>query len=162
MAEKKSFEAALSRAMALCSRMEYCRDDIRRKSRDWGLTDDECEKILKYLLKENFINEERYARAFTRDKFRYNKWGRLKIAAHLKSKNIDPETIRSALAEIDDDEYLGMLKNLIASHKKTIKAKNEYDLRGKLLRFGASRGFESNLLYEIINASPQTPEWEGL
>lgn len=157
MAEKTLFDASLSKAMALCSRMEYCREDIFRKVQSWGIPEAQCEKIMKYLISENFINEERYARAFTRDKFRYNKWGRLKIAAHLKAKKIDGEVIRSALEEISPDEYITMLNNLISSHKKTIKSKDQYDLRAKMFRYASSKGFESSILYDLLNDLSPTP-----
>jgi regulatory protein len=151
MPDTTSSNAALSKAMTLCSRMEYCQTDIRKKLEAWGVPSQDENKIIQVLIKENFLNEDRYARAFVRDKFRYNRWGRLKIASHLNAKNINGDTIRSALAEIDADEYVNVIKNLITSHRKTIKAKNQYDLKGKLLRFGSSRGFESSILYDILN-----------
>ena len=151
MAENIMFDTALSKAMALCSRMEYCRDDIRKKLQTWGVSAADEDKVIRSLLNENFINEDRYARAFVKDKFRYNKWGRLKIAAHLKAKKIDSEVIRAALDEINADEYINVLNNLLNSHRKTVKAKNQYDLRAKLFRFASSKGFESSILYELLN-----------
>lgn len=151
MPEKKAYTAALSKAMALCSRMEYCRDDIRKKLESWGIRSEDENRIIKNLISENFLNEERYSKAFARDKFRYNKWGRLKISAHLKAKKIDDEIIKAALDQIDNEVYINTIKDLIHSHKRTVKAKNEYDLKGKLLRFGSSKGFESSILYDILN-----------
>ena len=151
MSEKTAFTTALSKAMALCSRTEYCRSDIRKKLQSWGISSGDENRVIKHLVNEKFINDERYAKAFVRDKFRYNKWGKLKIAAHLRAKKIDEEAVGSALDEIDSDEYINLIKNLINSHRKTIKAKNQYDLKGKLLRFGSSKGFESSILYEILN-----------
>lgn len=151
MAENNAHTIALKKAMALCSRMEYCQGDIRKKLQSWGLSTDDENRIIESLIRENFLNDDRYAKAFVRDKFRYNKWGKLKIAAHLKAKHVNSEIIRSALTEIDSDEYINILKNLINSHRKTIKAKNQYDLKGKLLRYGTSKGFESSILYDILN-----------
>jgi regulatory protein len=151
MAENNLFKSALSKAMNQCSGREYCCYDIREKLIVWGIAKNDSEKIISVLIKENFINETRYANAFVKDKFKYNKWGKVKIAAHLKSKQIPEHIVRSAIDSIDYGEYMNVLKNLIAIHKKSVKAKNQYDLKGKLLRYGLSKGFESSLLYEILN-----------
>jgi regulatory protein len=151
MAESILFKTALNKAMAQCSRREYCIRDIEVKLNEWGLNESDCQKITGILIKENFLNEERYASAFARDKFKYNKWGRIKITAHLRAKNIPAEKIKNALDTIDNDLYKKSLNDIISSHRKTIKAKNQYDLNAKLLRYGASKGFESSLLYDILN-----------
>jgi regulatory protein len=151
MAENTLYKMSLTKAMALCSRREYCSEDIRAKLQSWSVSEKDAEKIISALIKENFLNEARYSEAFVKDKFRYNKWGRVKIAAHLKAKSIPGELIRSALDSIDDELYRNTLKELIASHRKSVKAKNQYDLKGKLLRYGLSKGFESSLLYDILN-----------
>jgi len=144
------FKAALSKAMQICSRRELCISDVAAKLALWEVTSSDARKILDTLLKENFINEERYAKAFVRDKFTYNKWGKIKIASHLKLKRIPASTINLALEEIDNSEYFNAIEAILKTHKKTIKAKTDYELKAKLLRFGLSRGFESSLLYEII------------
>ena len=107
--------------------------------------------VISTLIKEDFINDKRYAEAFVRDKNRHNKWGKVKIAAHLKAKNISSGQISSALASLDEDQYRQMIRDTLDSHRKFIKAKNQYDLKGKLLRFGLSKGFESNILYDLLN-----------
>jgi regulatory protein len=145
------FKIALSKAMALCSRQELCCDDIRSKLSSWGIEKNDAAKIIDILQKENFINESRYATAFVRDRFKYYKWGKVKIAAHLKNKKLSSEIIGQALNLIDDDQYINLLRGLIESHKKTVRAKNQYDLKAKLLRYGLSKGFESNFLYDILN-----------
>ncbi len=149
--ETDSVKVALNRAMALCAGREYCREDIHVKLISWGLDESKAARILDILVKENFINEARYASAFARDKFRYFKWGKLKIAAHLGSKKINQESINSALKLLDEDEYRKEVRNILIARRRTIRAKSKFDLKGKLMRFGLSRGYESNLLYDIIN-----------
>lgn len=151
MAEKALFKIALNKAMAQCSRREFCCDDIRNKLTLWGVENDDSEKILGILMKENFINESRYAAAFVRDKFKYNKWGRIKISAHLRTKKLPPEVIASAINSIDNELYNKFLRGLIEGHRRTVKAKNQYDLKAKLLRYGLSKGYESSLLFDILN-----------
>jgi len=151
MADKELFTMVLNKAMSQCSQREYCLEDISGKLALWGIENDDSEKILEILIKENFINEKRYASAFVRDKFKYNKWGKVKIAAHLKAKNIPGDIIRLALDNIDNEQYIKFIRELINGHRRTIKAKNQYDLKAKLLRYGLSKGFESSLLFEILN-----------
>ena len=153
MTENSLYKTALNKAMAQCSGREYCCDDIKNKLISWGVTVNDAEKIIINLINENFINEQRYATAFARDKFRYNKWGKIKIAAHLRHKNIPGEIVKEALGSIDYDAYTKVLKDLITSHRRSVKAKNQYDLKAKLLRYGLSKGFESSLLYEVLNES---------
>jgi regulatory protein len=143
-------DIALNKAMAFCAGREYCYSEIRQKLISWGVTNDDSEKILKILTEEKFIDEERYAIAFVKDKFRYNKWGKIKISSALKMKKIPGEKITKALNNIDEAEYIDLLKNIIEKQKRTVKAKNLYDLKGKILRHALSKGFESNLVYDLL------------
>ena len=151
MPDDTLFKTALNRAMALCSRREYCTEDISHKITAWGLDEKDSVKIIRILKDENFINETRYANAFVRDKFNYNKWGKIKIAIYLKRKRIPSQMIDAALKGIDDDLYKKTIKDLVFIHRKNIKAKNSYELKAKLLRYGLSKGYESSLLYDILD-----------
>jgi regulatory protein len=151
MSESNLNQIALKKAMALCANREICPADIKQKLLIWGVDNKEIQKIINHLINEKFIDEKRYALAFVTDKFRYNRWGKIKIASALRMKNIAESTINEALNSIDNDIYSGELSNIIATHRKVIKAKNKYDLKGKLLRYGLSKGFESHLLYDLLN-----------
>ena len=151
MAENLLFNAALEKAMAICAGREMCTYDISRKLISWGIKDDSAVNILNILTRDKFIDEERFAVAFVKDKFRYNKWGKVKISNALKIKRIHNETIKHSLKSINDEEYLDLLKSILAKQKKTIKAKNQFDLKGKLLRHCISKGFESHLVYDLLN-----------
>jgi regulatory protein len=151
MAENELYKKALAQMMSLCSSREYCRVDIMAKLENKQLKDNDIEKIIAQLEKERFIDEERYAKAFASDKFRYNDWGKIKIAAQLKAKHISGKHIMVALSAIDEKEYLEKIQKLLTAKRKTVKAKNQYDLLGKLFRYGQSKGFESELLYRFIN-----------
>jgi len=155
MAESTLYKIALNKAMAQCSKREYCCDDIRNKLISWGVSDNDSEKIIVNLIEENFINEQRFATAYVKDKFNYNKWGKIKITSHLRHKNIPADIVREALNSIDYEIYTKVLKNIMTSHRKSVKAKNQYDLKAKLLRYGLSKGFESSLLYEILNKTEE-------
>jgi regulatory protein len=152
MTDNMLFNIALKKAMALCASREMCYSDIRQKLVLWGMKDEETIRILALLNKSKFIDEERYAIAFVKDKFRQNKWGRIKTATALRMKKIPDEIISRAMESIDEAEYIDLLKSIIAKQRRTVKAKNEYDLKGKLLRHCLSKGFESHLLYDLLNA----------
>lgn len=151
MPDNELFKTLLNKAMALCASREYCSSEISAKLLAWGLDYNASERIIGLLKKDNFINEERYALGFAKDKFNYNKWGKLKISAHLRAKKIPGNLINQALDSLDNEKYRQMLSNLLASHRKSVKARNEYDLKAKLMRYGLSKGFESSLLYEMLN-----------
>jgi regulatory protein len=151
MTESTLFKTALSKAMRLCSQREICCSEIESRLESWNVQKSDYLKIIDILLKENFINEERYARAFVKDKFNHNRWGKIKIASHLRTKKISSVTINSALETIDYDLYKLKLKEMIGNHRRRVKAKSQYEMKAKLLRFGLSRGFESSLLYELLN-----------
>lgn len=138
---------ALSKCMAICSKAEKCISDIQRKLDGWDLSPESTDWVVKELITQKFIDEERYARHYVRDKFRFNRWGRTKITFMLRGKKIPVSSIKSALAEIDGDEYFEVLKSLLSQKMKKIKFENEYDKKARLVRFAQGHGFE----YDLIN-----------
>jgi regulatory protein len=153
MADNELFKASMNKARALCASKEYCISEVHDKLLSWGTDVNDCARIIELLEKDNFINEVRYANGFVKDKFNFNKWGKVKISAHLRAKNISGETIKEALDSIDNETYKQTLVNLLSVHRRSVKAKNQYDLKAKLLRYGLSKGFESSLLYDLLNTS---------
>jgi regulatory protein len=151
MNENTLVNTALKKAMTLCASREYCSEDIRVKLDSWSVNNQDADKIINKLISENFINEKRYAEAFVKDKYHHNKWGKVKITSQLRAKRIAPDVIDSALATVVEDQYRQTIRDILASHRKFIKAKNQFDLKGKLMRFGLSKGFESHILYDILN-----------
>lgn len=147
-----NYRKALERAMSICSKSEKCINDIRAKLNEWKLTeDDENNAIIKELVENRFIDEKRYAAAFTRDKVRFNKWGKIKIKAMLKSRGINEGDIQHGLGMIDQDLYLQMIEEEIKEKNKSTRAKNHFERKGKLIRFASSRGYEQEYIFEIIN-----------
>ena len=154
MGEKNELDDLLQRAQKVCSGREYCISDIMSLLDRWGARDQKTKSaVINKLIGEKFIDEIRYCRAFARDHFTYSQWGRVKITQGLKSKNIPAEIIASGLEAINEEEYLALLRKIIEDQKKRIKAKNMYDLKGKILRHALGKGFESNLVYALINSA---------
>jgi regulatory protein len=135
------YEQALLRLAAYCSRGERCVQEILRKMTYWELPEQEQKRVIQYLKKENFLNEQRFCRAFVHDKSKYNHWGIYKIRYELRKKQIPEPYIQEALSEIDKEANLNQLQQLLATRRKTLKGKNEYEINQKLIRFAAGKGF---------------------
>ena len=147
---KLSFEQALHRLAAYCSRAERCIGDIRKKMDAWEIETDRQNQIIHRLLKEKFLDEERYCKAFVNDKAKYNRWGINKIRFELRKKQLPESLIREALKNLDSEENRERLSVLIEQKKKSVKGKNEWEIRQKLLRFAAGRGFSQKDIESVL------------
>ena len=145
-------EEARFKAEAFCSASEHCRADILSKLYQWGAPEESWEEILSYLEKEKYIDESRYAVAFVRDKYRFNQWGRIKISQALRMKQIPSACISEALEEIEEKEYLSVLTALLKKKLRSVKASNDYERNGKLIRFALSHGYDMG---EILRCMKQ-------
>lgn len=144
-------EQALSRLAALCSRGEQAESDLRGKLAAWGVVPSQADVIISRLQAEGFLDEQRYAIAFVRDKFRFNKWGRIKIAHALRQKAVSAAAIDTALDEIDEIDYRRTLLQLLQAKARTVGGSDHWARRAALLRFAASRGFEHDLCYGCVD-----------
>ena len=142
MKKEMSENEARYKAEAYCSMAEHCRAEVMEKLYQWGASPMWMDGILNHLEQEGYIDQVRYAKAFVRDKYRFNQWGRVKIAQSLRQKHLDSSDIVVAMEEIDEEEYFTVLEHLLTKKLPGIKAKNTYERNGKLIRFAASRGYE--------------------
>jgi len=150
MKKEYSFEELLHKAASYCSISEHCIADVNEKLTLWEVPDEDREKIIEKLVDDDFINEKRYCVAFTKDKFHFNKWGKIKISYALKQKGLSNELINNALKTIDEGEYEEMLAVILKTKLKTISWEYEYEKQGKLFTFAQSRGFESAVIDRVI------------
>jgi regulatory protein len=146
-----TYEQALHRLAAYCSRAERCVWDISRKMDEWEIPSGQQNQIIRHLQKEKFLDEERYCKAFVNDKSKYNRWGACKIRFELKKKQIPESMIREALKNLNPEENFERLRSLIEQKKKSVKGKNEWDIRQKLLRFAANRGFSQGEIEKVLS-----------
>lgn len=150
--EGKTPEQALARLTELCSRSEKCEDDARRLMTRWKIEASAQDEIVSLLLKERYIDEERYTRAFVEDKLRFSGWGTYKIKAALRAKHIDAASIDAALEEFSDgDESHDRLMAILSEKLRHTVAEDNYRLKGKLLRFASSRGFGYEEAMRVID-----------
>ncbi len=139
------------KASAYCARSEHCISEVYTKLRQWNCNNDDCQLIIDELVENDFINEKRYAETYVKEKFKFNRWGNRKIAQALAQKRVDKKAVQQALELIDKEEYQNTLKQLIDKKEKSIKYSNEYEKKTKLFRFAQSRGFENNLIENVLN-----------
>ena len=144
-------ETALNRAAALCARSEQAASDVRGKLLRWGLTPQQAQEVIDRLIDGGYLDDERYARAFVHDKFRFNGWGRLKIAHQLQAKGIDRAIIDEALTRIDEAEYRETLQRLLQARAQSTGNKDPQQARAALLRFATGRGYEPALCYRMTD-----------
>jgi regulatory protein len=142
---------------ALCAQAEHCQQEMRDKMRRWEMDEAVQERVIGRLVKERYIDEERYTRAFVNDKIRYQKWGRRKIQQALWMKRIDNDIQQRVLDEVDDEEYLDVLRPLLKQKRKTTKAQSDYELNQKLLRFALGRGFTFDIIRQCLDVEDEEP-----
>ena len=153
MKKEMTEQEAYLRLAALCAQAEHCEQEMRDKMRRWGLDETAQDKVVERLTKERYIDEERYARAFVKDKIRYNKWGRRKVQQALWMKHISDDIQQQVLDEIDEKEYLDVLRPLLKQKRKSIKAESDYELNQKLVRFALSRGFGFDIIRQCLDVN---------
>ncbi len=142
---------AYSKMAQLCSRSEQCSADIRKKMVAYEIMDELVEEIISKLKTEKFLDDERYVKAYVSDKFRLNKWGRIKMRYYLKAKGLNDELIEIGLNEIKEDQYKKALISTLKEKAKKIKSDNKYDKMGQIIRFAQSRGFEPEIIHRYIS-----------
>lgn len=150
MKQKTTQEAYLLLA-ARCAQAEHCQWEMEEKMRQWELDEKDIATVMERLVKERYVDDERFARAFVKDKVRYNKWGRRKVEQALWQKHINEDIRQQVLSEVDDEEYLSVLRPLLKQKRKTTKAQNSYELNQKLMRFAIGRGFTSDIIKQCLD-----------
>lgn len=149
--EQMEYKVALQRAAALCSSQEQCSSHIREKLNSWKVSEDDAAKIMELLQKEKFLDDARYATFYVRDKYHLNGWGKIKLMHMLRQKGISQDLIQEALGQIGQEEYRQTCERLILEKSATLKESNQYKRKGKLFRYAAQRGFESDLIHQILS-----------
>ncbi len=134
-----------------CAYQERCHKEVRTKLKDMKMIPEAIDKIMVHLIDHNFLNEERFAKAFVRGKFRIKKWGKNRLVRELKFKDISKYAIDAALKEINDDDYFETLDELTQKRIAQVNEKNIYKKKKKVADYLLYRGWESNLVYEKIN-----------
>ncbi|MGV3461478.1 MAG: regulatory protein RecX [Flavobacterium sp.] len=152
METKKTYtvDEAKSKLEAYCAYQERCHEEVEKKLRNMGMIPQAAEVIIAHLIENNYLNEERFARAFARGKHRMKFWGRVRITHELKARGISKFNIAAALEEIDEEEYLELFDALAEKQWQTTPERNLLRKKKKITDFLLRKGFESNLVYDKI------------
>ena len=142
---------AYSKMAQLCSRSEQCSADIRKKIIAFELVSDVVDEIIEKLKAEKFLNDERYIKAYIADKFKINKWGKVKMRHYLRMKRLPEDVIQNGLDEIDEEKYKAVLIKTMKTKAKTVKKKTKFEKMGQVIRFAQTRGFEPEMIHRYIN-----------
>ena len=153
MSEQKllpTINLAFEKGASYCAYQERCQKDVRNKLFELKLDKDQIEEVIYLLIKDDFLNEERYAKTYARSKFNYNKWGRNKIRLNLKQKEISDRNIVIALKEIEEETYFKVLEYLIIKKYEALKDKNSWAAKQKVTNYLMHKGFEFELIKEFL------------
>ncbi|MDU1890234.1 MAG: regulatory protein RecX [Dysgonomonas sp.] len=148
---KLSEPQALNRIASYCSRAERCEFDVRKKMKDWELSDEAIKRILDRLKKERFLDDARFCKSFINDKLKFSKWGKTKIVYELRKKQIPESIYNPIFEEFSGDELDAQLMHILVVKAKSVKAKDDYDKKTKLIRFGLSRGFSMDSVIKSVD-----------
>ncbi|WNW00883.1 regulatory protein RecX [Tenacibaculum sp. HL-MS23] len=133
-----------------CAYQDRCHKEVENKLREYSIIPEAIEMILLSLLKDNFLNEERFSKSYARGKFRIKKWGKQRIVRELKYRNISAYNIKAALKEINEEDYIATLYSLLDKKNDLVTEANEFKRKKKIADYLLYRGFESNLVYEAL------------
>lgn len=140
----------LQKAAGFCAYQERTHAEVRERLFEWGIRGDEAEEMIVWLIENNYLNEERFAKAYAGGKFRMKQWGRIRIKHELKMRGLSDYCIKVGLAEIDDDDYLACIQKMISRKANKDDFENPYLRKHKLARYIIGKGFEQNLVWQLI------------
>lgn len=141
---------ALIKAANFCAYQERTHKEVRQRLAELDVIGDESEAIITWLIENNYLNEERFARIFAGSKFRQKKWGRIKIRQELKMRGVSDYCLKAGMSEIDGDDYMVTLQEIIEKKSRDIKDSNKLIIKQKLVKFALSRGFENDLVFDVV------------
>nr|WP_242691622.1 regulatory protein RecX [Pedobacter sp. SYSU D00823] len=141
---------ALLKVEHFCAYQERSHQEVRDKLYSYGLITPDVEELISQLIENNFLNEERFAIAYANGKFRMKGWGKLKIKQGLKLKHVSPKLIELALRQLQEDEYLGKLKDILEKKDALLKEPNTFHRKQKLINFALSKGYEKDLILDLL------------
>ena len=146
----KDFHELLLKAERFCAYQERCSSELKQKLRELGADEEASVKIISSLQEDDYLNDERFAQLFTSGKFRIKRWGKNKIRAELRRKNITDKLILAAFDSIDKGEYIKTIEHLAKKKEREVKSKSASDKKQKIVMFLLSRGFESDLIWKVL------------
>lgn len=150
--KKLTLAEAKFKAEHFCAYQERCHQEVEAKLKEWLVFGDWAAEVILHLIEQNFLNEERFAKAYAGGKFRTQHWGRMKIKNELKKREISAYCMQLGMKEIDEDDYLKVLAQIASKKKKEVKAKSEWEQNNKVSIYLIGRGFEPELVWATLRS----------
>lgn len=141
---------ALVKVANFCAYQERTQQEVRKRLSELEVIGDEAEEMIVWLIENNYLNEERFARIFAGSKFRQKRWGRLRIRQELKMRGVSEYCLKAGMSEIDDEDYIQTLAEILEKKSKEIKESNPLKRKQKLVSYALSKGFESDLVFDLV------------
>ena len=142
----------LRKAALFCAYQERTQQEVRSRLKEWGVWGDDAEEIIAELINQNYLNEERFAKAFAGGKFRVKGWGKRKIKQHLQQRGITGYNFDQAMKEIAPEDYRTTLVDLLDKKRRSIRDDNPLVVKQKLVRYALSKGYESELIFAVLGS----------
>lgn len=143
-------EQALQKLKHYCAYQERCHSEVKDKLYQLGVWKKDHDEIIAALIEENYLNEERFAVAFAGGKFRIKQWGRVRIKYELKQKQVSEYSIKKAMKQIDEEEYLSVLNKLAKEKYAALKNEQYLIRKKKTMDYLAAKGFEADLVRKVV------------
>ncbi|MFV0345501.1 MAG: regulatory protein RecX [Bacteroidales bacterium] len=146
-------ETAYSKAAFICSKREYCTFQIAEKLRDWGMDDEgKIDAVIERLIRDRFLNDMRFVKAYVNDKIKYNHWGKQKVRFMLRQLQLRGEAVDNLLNDFDYDFYVQVARDVLILKFSKLREVDKYKLRSKLIQFMSSRGFEFEVYRDALDS----------
>jgi regulatory protein len=151
-------DQALQKLKHYCAYQERSHSEVKSKLYDLGVRKPEHDDIIATLIEENYLNEERFAIAFARGKFRMKQWGKVKIGYELKQRQVSAYCIKKAMKQIDEEEYLKTIQELAIEKYAALKGEQYLVRKKKTMDYLVQKGFEHPLISATVNAITENKE----
>ena len=146
---------ALRKIASYCAYQERTQQEVRKRLDKWDIYGDDAEELIAELITQGYLSEERFAASFAGGKFRVMGWGKRKITQELKQRGITGYNLNKALANITPDDYKAKLAELLDKKRGLIRDDNPLIVKQKLARYALSKGYESNLIWEVLGVEEE-------
>lgn len=153
-------EQALSRLAAMCSKAEHSSGEVDAKMRSWQMDDGARTRVAERLRSAGYVDDARFCRSFVHDKMEFDKWGRRKIETALYRKGVSRDIYAPVLDSISDSEYAETLRPMLEAKRRNTKARSDYELNAKLIKYALSRGYGMNIIRMCLDTDA-CPDADG-
>ncbi len=146
-----NYNLILNKIKRFCAYQERCHKEVIIKLKSIHTKSDQIPVIVSALIKENYLNETRYAIQYVNGKFRIKNWGKVRIKYNLRQNNVSEWNINNALKEISDDEYNKIINSLFTKLLLKYDNLNSQKKKKKIYDALIYRGWEKEIIFKKIN-----------